>query len=100
MNKERIYQVLRSPHVSEKASVAGDSANQVVFKVAGDASKREIAAAVATLFDVKVERVTTLNNKPKQKRFRGQSGARSGFKKAYVTLAEGSEIDFLDGAAQ
>ncbi|MGB7754494.1 MAG: 50S ribosomal protein L23 [Salinisphaera sp.] len=100
MNKERIYQVLRSPHVSEKASVVGDSANQVVFQVAGDANKHEIAEAVATLFDVKVVGVTTLNNKPKQKRFRGQVGARSGFKKAYVTLADGDEIDFLDGAAQ
>ncbi|KEZ75900.1 50S ribosomal protein L23 [Salinisphaera hydrothermalis] len=100
MNKERIYQVLRSPHVSEKASVVGDAANQVIFKVAGDASKHEIAEAVAALFDVKVESVTTLNNKPKQKRFRGQPGARSGFKKAYVTLADGDEIDFLDGAAQ
>lgn len=100
MKKERIYQVLRSPHVSEKASIVGDAANQVVFKVAGDANKHEIAAAVSALFDVKVERVTTLNNKAKQKRFRGQPGARSGFKKAYVTLAEGEEIDFLDGAAQ
>lgn len=100
MNKERIYQVLRSPLVSEKSAVVGDAANQVVFKVAGDANKQEIAEAVATLFEVKVVNVTTLNNKPKLKRFRGQAGVRSGFKKAYVTLAEGDEIDFLDGAAQ
>lgn len=100
MNKERIYQVLRSPHISEKASVVGDAANQVVFKVARDANKRDIAAAVTALFDVKVERVTTLNNKPKRKQFRGRSGERGGFKKAYVTLADGDEIDFLDGATQ
>lgn len=100
MNKERIYQVLRLPHVSEKAMTLGDTANQVVFKVADDASKQEIAQAVASLFDVTVERVTTLNSKPKQKRFRGQSGARGGHKKAYVTLAAGDEIDFLDGVAQ
>lgn len=100
MNKERIYEVLRSPHVSEKASIVGDADNQVVFKVAGDANKKEIAQAVATLFDVKVEGVTTVNQKSRQKRFRGQSGVQSGFKKAYVTLAEGDEIDFLDGAAR
>lgn len=100
MNRERIYQVLRTPLISEKASVVGDAANQVVFKVADDAGKHEIAEAVATLFNVKVERVTTLKMKAKLKRFRGQEGTRGGFKKAYVTLAEGDEIDFLDGAAQ
>lgn len=99
MNEERIYQVLRAPHISEKASIQGDAANQVVFEVASSANKQEIAAAVATLFDVKVEGVTTLNVKPKQKRFRGRPGAHKGWKKAYVTLAKGDEIDFLDGAS-
>lgn len=100
MNRERLYQVLRSPHVSEKASIVGDSANQVVFKVAEDSTKAEIAEAVSTLFDVKVEGVSTLSVKSKQKNFRGRPGRRKGFKKAYVTLAAGDEIDFLDGASQ
>ncbi len=99
MNQERMLQVLRAPHVSEKASVQADADNQVVFEVARDANKKEIAAAVAKLFDVTVTGVNTVNMKPKQKRFRGRPGVRSGWKKAYVTLAEGSEIDFLDGAA-
>ncbi|MES1925891.1 50S ribosomal protein L23 [Salinisphaera sp. T31B1] len=100
MNQERIFQILRAPHISEKASVVGDANNQVVFEVARSASKPEIAAAVAALFDVKVEGVTTSNVKPKQKRFRGRPGVRAGWKKAYVTLADGEEIDFLDGATQ
>ena len=99
MNQERMLQVLRAPHVSEKASVQADADNQAVFEVARDANKKEIAAAVAKLFDVTVTGVNTVNMKPKQKRFRGRPGVRSGWKKAYVTLAEGSEIDFLDGAA-
>jgi len=100
MNTERMYQVLLSPHVSEKASIVGDRFNQVVFKVAGDATKNEVSTAVATLFDVKVVKVTLLNRKPKVKSFRGKNGERKGFRKAYVTLAEGDEIDFLDGATQ
>lgn len=99
MNQERIYQVLQTPHVSEKSSNVGEYHNQVVFKVAPDASKNEIRTAVATLFDVTVKHVTTSNVKPKSKSFRGQAGKRKGWKKAYVTLAEGDDIDFLDGAA-
>lgn len=100
MNTERMYQVLLSPHVSEKASIVGDRHNQIVFKVAGDATKHEVSSAVAKLFDVEVTKVTLLNKKPKTKSFRGKNGERKGFKKAYVTLAEGNEIDFLDGATQ
>lgn len=100
MNQERIFTILRAPLISEKSSVAGDSHNQVVFQVAKTATKPEIASAVAALFSVKVEGVTTLNVKPKAKRFRGRPGTRSGWKKAYVTLADGEEIDFLDGATQ
>lgn len=99
MNQERIFQVLRAPHVSEKSSVVGEAHNQVVFEVARTASKPEIAKAVAQLFDVKVTKVTTLNVHSKQKRFRGRPGRQSGWKKAYVTLAEGEDLDFLDGAA-
>lgn len=98
MNQERIFQILRAPHVSEKSSVVGDAHNQVVFEVAKTASKPEVAAAVRALFNVKVEGVTIANVKPKSKRFRGRPGVRSGWKKAYVQLADGEEIDFLDGA--
>jgi len=98
MKQERIYEVLRSPHVSEKSSIAGEQHNQVVFKVAQDADKAEIKTAVATLFNVEVRHVTTARIKPKAKQFRGQMGQRKGWKKAYVTLAEGEDIDFLDGA--
>lgn len=98
MNQERIFQILRNPHISEKSSILGDAHNQVVFKVSPAASKPEIKAAVTALFDVKVEGVTTVNVKPKLKRFRGRPGKRSGWKKAYVTLAQGEAIDFLDGA--
>ncbi len=99
MNQEQIFQILRKPHISEKSSIVGDAHNQVVFEVAPGASKPEIKAAVAALFEVKVQSVTTVNTKPKMKRFRGRPGKRSGWKKAYVTLAQGETIDFLDGAA-
>src|SRR5699024_2809291 len=99
MNQERMFEVLRSQHLSEKSNIVGERDNQVVFHVASDATKAEIRAAVATLFDVKVVNVTTLNVKAKVKRFRGQPGSRKGWKKAYVTLADGEDIDFLDGAA-
>ena len=77
-----------------------ERSGRLVFEVAKTATKPEIKAAVAALFDVKVEGVTTVNAKPKLKRFRGRPGVRSGWKKAYVTLAQGEEIDFLDGATQ
>lgn len=97
--QERLLQVLRSPHISEKSTVLADEANQVVFEVAVDATKPEIKQAVEELFKVKVTGVTTLNVKGKTKRFRGRAGKRAGWKKAYVSLAEGQEIDFLGGAA-
>jgi len=100
MNQERIFQILRAPHISEKSSVVGDANNQVVFEVAVDATKPEIKQAVEELFKVKVTGVTTLNVKGKTKRFRGRAGKRAGWKKAYVSLAEGQEIDFLGGAAE
>lgn len=98
MNQERILQVLRAPHISEKATITADERNQVVFEVAGDATKPEIKKAVENLFKVKVTDVTTLNVKAKAKRMRGRMGYRSGWKKAYVSLAKGEEIDFLGGA--
>ena len=97
MNPDRLYSVLREPHISEKISVVGERSNQYAFKVASDATKFEIKRAVATNFQVSVENVTTLNVKGKVKRtFRGMSRSRN-WKKAYVRVAEGQEIDFIEG---
>lgn len=95
MNQERIFKVLKAPHVSEKASMAADRNNQFVFKVAKDATKTEIKAAVEKLWDVKVKDVNTLVVKGKNKRFGRSEGKRSDWKKAYVSLQEGFDIDFL-----
>ncbi len=92
-NRERVYNVLLEPHFSEKASNAGER-GQYFFKVAGDATKAEIKAAVEELFKVDVRGVTTLNVKGKVKRsIRGVSRSRS-WKKAMVRVADGQEIDF------
>jgi large subunit ribosomal protein L23 len=98
MNKERLMKILLSPVVSEKSAMAADSANQFGFKVATDATKPEIAAAVEMMFDVKVEQVRTVNVKGKQKRFGATLGQRSGWKKAFVRLQAGQDIDFAGGA--
>ncbi len=98
MNQERLMKVLLSPHISEKSSIAADQNNQVVLKVANDATKPEIKQAVELLFEVKVERVQVSNVKGKTKRFGAKMGRRSDWKKAYITLQEGQEIDFLGGA--
>lgn len=95
MNQERIFKVLKAPHVSEKASVVSDRDNQFVFKVAKDATKSEIKAAVEALWDVKVKAVNTLVVKGKNKRFGRSEGKRSDWKKAYVSLQQGFDIDFL-----
>lgn len=98
MNQERLMKVLLSPHISEKSSIVADQNNQIVLKVATDASKPEIKKAVEMLFDVKVDRVQVTNVKGKTKRFGAKMGRRSDWKKAYITLQEGQEIDFLGGA--
>jgi large subunit ribosomal protein L23 len=95
MNQERLMKVLLSPHVSEKSSRLADSSNQITFKVLPDATKLEIKKAVELLFDVKVEAVQTANVKGKKKRFSFSVGRRKDWKKAYVTLAEGHDIDFM-----
>lgn len=94
MNRERIYKVLLGPVVSEKSSLAADAGNQVVFKVLPTATKLEIKHAVQALFDVKVEQVRVLNVKGKTRRTRFGVGRRSDWKKAYVRLAQGQDIDF------
>ena len=92
----RHYDVIRSPIITEKATRLSEL-NKVVFRVADDASKDELAAAVEELFKVKVTKVNTLNVKGKTKRFRGVMGRRSDIKKAIVTLAEGQSIDITTG---
>ena len=93
--EERLMQVLLGPHISEKTTVAADSARQVVFKVRPDATKRDISNAVEKLFKVKVDNVTVVNVKGKTKRFGRVQGRRPDWKKAYVRLAPGHDIDFV-----
>jgi len=97
MSKERLYKVILAPVVSEKATMAAELANQVVFKVVKDATKEEVRKAVELVFDVKVNAVQVLNVKGKTKRTRFGVGRRNDWKKAYVSLAEGQEIDFAVG---
>jgi large subunit ribosomal protein L23 len=92
--KERLMQVLVAPHVSEKAARASEQGNQMVFRVARDATKPEIKAAVELMFEVKVDAVQVVNVAGKAKRFGGRKGQRSDWKKAYVKLAQGQTIDF------
>lgn len=97
MNQERLMTVLLEPHVSEKATLATEQGNQVVFKVRRDATKVEIGKAVEMMFEVKVEAVQVAVAKGKAKRFGAALGRRSDWKKAYVRLAPGQTIDFLGG---
>lgn len=94
MNQEKLYKVILGPVVSEKSANATEKSNQVVFKVVKDANKAEISAAVEKLFKVEVEGVRVLNVKGKTKRTRYGMGKRNDWKKAYVRLAQGHEIDF------
>ncbi|ODP96798.1 MULTISPECIES: 50S ribosomal protein L23 [Salinivibrio] len=98
ITEERILKVLRAPHISEKATMAAESANTIVFKVAKEATKKEIKAAVEKLFEVEVKSVRTLVVKGKTKRQGMREGRRSDWKKAYVILKEGQDIDFVGGA--
>jgi large subunit ribosomal protein L23 len=97
MNQGRIYQVLLGPHISEKATIVAEGSQQVVFRVATDATKPEIKKAVEQLFEVKVTGVNIVNVKGKTKRTQRGLGKRSNIRKAYVCLADGHDIDFIDG---
>ena len=97
MNQERLMQVLLAPQISEKATYVAEKNEQVIFRVASDATKPEIKAAVELLFKVEVESVQVANVKGKVKRFRGAIGQRKGWKKAYVCLKAGQEINFVEG---
>jgi large subunit ribosomal protein L23 len=92
----RHYDTILSPVITEKATLLADH-NKVVFRVAMQATKEEIASAVEQLFKVKVVKVNTLIQKGKAKRFRGHAGRRSDIKKAVVTLEEGQSIDITTG---
>ena len=92
----RRYDVILAPHITEKATVLSEL-NKVVFRVAKDATKDEITAAVEELFKVNVLKVNTVVTKGKAKRFRGIMGRRDDVKKAIVTLAEGQSIDVTTG---
>jgi large subunit ribosomal protein L23 len=94
MNQERIYKVLVGPQISEKSTLVAENSNQVVFKVALDSNKLEIKRAIEKLFSVKVVQVRLLRMKGKTKRNRFGEVSRSDWKKAYIRLEQGHEIDF------
>ena len=94
MNQERIFQILVGPHTSEKATIIADLSHQYVFKVAIDASKLEVKKSVEQLFKVKVVNVNTLRVKGKVKRNKNGYSTKSTWKKAYVKLEQGHDIDF------
>lgn len=98
MNQERVFKVLLGPHISEKATVLADKQSQFVFKVAIDATKLEIKKAVETLFDVKVQNVTTQNVLGKSKRTMRGLGKRNDWKKAVISLQPGQDLDFTSSA--
>ena len=95
MIQDRLYKVLLAPRVSDKAYMVADKHSHIVFKVLKSANKHEIRQAVEKLFDVKVESVRTLNVPGKKRRFGRIEGRTKGWKKAYVKLEEGHDIDFV-----
>jgi large subunit ribosomal protein L23 len=95
--QERLLKVILAPVISEKSTRLADKQNQVVFRVLPDATKQEIGAAVADLFKVEVLGVQVLNVKGKVKRSGRVTGRRDNWKKAYVTLKQGQDIDFTSG---
>ena len=94
----RLMQVLLAPVISEKSTFVADKANQVIFRVASDATKPEIKAAVEFMFKVQVESVSVANVRGKIKRFGQVPGRRNHWKKAYVSLKPGQEINFAEQA--
>ncbi|HQU87392.1 MAG TPA: 50S ribosomal protein L23 [Denitromonas sp.] len=97
LKQERLLKVLLAPQISEKATYIADKNEQVVFRVVSDATKPEVKAAVESLFNVKVKSVQTTNVKGKVKRFGKITGQRKGWKKAFVCLQPGQEINFAAG---
>jgi large subunit ribosomal protein L23 len=97
MKEERLLQVILAPVISEKATMLADKREQVIFRVSTDATKPEIKAAVEMLFKVEVEAVQVANVKGKVKRFGRFTGRRSDWKKAFVCLKPGQELNFAAG---
>ena len=96
MNDERLMSILVAPHVSEKGTRVADDHNQITFRVRTDARKPEIRRAVEKMFNVEVESVSVLNVRGKSKGFRGRNrGRRPDWRKAYVRLKPGHDIDFI-----
>lgn len=95
MNEERLLKILLAPHVSEKASRIADGHKQFVFRVLPEANKQEIKSAVEQMFGVQVEHVQVVNSRGKARRVGAIRGRRSSFKKAYVALKPGFDIDFM-----
>ncbi len=92
MKEERMYHVIRGPHVTEKTALLAEEGNKQVFRVDLTATKTEIKKTIETLFEVDVTKVRTVKVKGKTKNFGRRSGKRNDWKKAYVTLAEGQSI--------
>lgn len=97
LSNAKLYDVIQRPLITEKAHGLVEL-NKVVFKISPTATKKDVKAAVESIFNVSVTKVNTINVEGKTKRFRGQEGQRSDFRKAIVTLAEGQSIDFTAGA--
>lgn len=97
VDKDRLYQIILAPVISEKSTRAADKHRQVVFEVLRGASKREIKQAVEMAFEVEVESVQVMNQRGKVKRAGRTPGSRQDKRKAYVKLKEGHDIDFAGG---
>ena len=96
-SKKNEYSILKRPRITEKAAIISGEANAVVFEVHPQANKQEIKNAVEKIFNVKVSAVRTINNLGKVKRVGAKLGRQKAWKKAYVSLAEGSSIDMVEG---
>lgn len=94
MNQEQLYSIIKKPHLSEKSTIIAEK-NQFVFQVASCANKQEIKAAIEKIFNVKVVSVNISSVKSKAKRFKQMLGSKKAWKKAYVCLEAGNNIDFL-----
>ena len=100
ITEERLLKVLVVPHIYEKSTLTAENNNTIVFKIVTEATKAEVKAAVEKLFEVEVDTVRTLNVKGKTKRTGARTGRRNDWKKAYVTLKEGSDIESFVGGAE
>ncbi len=96
MNVDKIYNILHKPYVTEKTAISSGDCRQYAFKVSTDATKPQIKLALKSLFNVNAKSIRIINVKNKKKRFKNQLGARSGWKKAYVTLSKNEEIDLTN----